>query len=241
METAWEYLKRYGTIPFLTTGTAGDKISCSTVCEMAQGFPHKFDSVYLSTKESLPPAIPLGLQSKALHTNIDKMKENLMKFGPIQGAFSVYQSFYDFFDKHPTGVYFLDPVGEPLGGHTSKIIGWGTLTNEPTSKPNPPKGTEFWILQNTWGKDWGDKGFYRVAMTQARDLPVLTHSDAFVIEYNAMASNLAVSPDVYSLVDNPIKPGKPVAKHLWFWLGLIFTLLILLGLVIWLVSRKKST
>ena len=195
-----------------------------------------FGDILSLKNKKIPASIPLGLQSKALHENIEKMKAELIEFGPIQGAFSVYPSFYDFFDIHPNGVYFLDPSGNVIGGHTSKIIGWGRLKDEPTSKTDPPKDTEYWILQNTWGDKWGDKGFYRMAMTESEDLAKLTKSNAFVIEYNAMASKLAFDNQaltVTSPVKNPIT--RNVKKNLWFWIGLIVTSLLFLSIVIWLV------
>ena len=35
------------------------------------------------------------------------------------------------------------------GGHAVRVIGWG----------NDKEGTPYWLVANTWGEDWGDKGF----------------------------------------------------------------------------------
>ena len=37
--------------------------------------------------------------------------------------------------------------------HYVLIVGYGT---------DPASGTDFWIAQNTWGADWGEKGYVRI-------------------------------------------------------------------------------
>lgn len=44
-----------------------------------------------------------------------------------------------------------------MGGHAVKIIGWGKETKDDGVE------TEFWIVQNSWGKDWGEDGYFRIA------------------------------------------------------------------------------
>ena len=40
-----------------------------------------------------------------------------------------------------------------LGGHAVRIVGWGTDGT-----------TEYWVVANSWGKYWGEDGFFRIAM-----------------------------------------------------------------------------
>lgn len=49
------------------------------------------------------------------------------------------------------GVYEKTPGAEPLGGHSVKLIGWG--------KDN---GVPYWLLINSWGPEWGDKGTFKI-------------------------------------------------------------------------------
>ncbi|ETN75781.1 hypothetical protein NECAME_12141 [Necator americanus] len=38
-------------------------------------------------------------------------------------------------------------AGERSGGHSVKIIGWGV-----------DNGTAYWLIANSWSKDWGENG-----------------------------------------------------------------------------------
>merc|ERR1719203_1869219 len=35
--------------------------------------------------------------------------------------------------------------------HAVKILGWGEMEGKP-----------YWLLENSWGKDWGERGFAKV-------------------------------------------------------------------------------
>ncbi|KAI1289657.1 Cathepsin B [Halotydeus destructor] len=52
---------------------------------------------------------------------------------------------YDF-----SGVY-SQTCDDSLGGHAVCAIGWGI-----------ENGVKYWLCKNSWGTDWGDKGFYKI-------------------------------------------------------------------------------
>ena len=37
-----------------------------------------------------------------------------------------------------------------------KLIGWGN-----------DNGTAFWLAANTWGDNWGDKGYFKIALGES--------------------------------------------------------------------------
>jgi cathepsin B len=41
---------------------------------------------------------------------------------------------------------------ELVGGHAVKIIGWGV-----------EEGTNYWLVANSFGVTWGDKGYFKIA------------------------------------------------------------------------------
>lgn len=87
--------------------------------------------------------------------------ENIMydifTFGPITTTFRVYRDFYDFNAKSD-GVYETDENPSQLvGGHAVCIVGWGEYKDPKTSAMIP-----FWWVKNSWGDDYGIKGYFRM-------------------------------------------------------------------------------
>jgi len=74
------------------------------------------------------------------------MQKDIMQFGPIEAAFTVYADFL----QYKSGVY-QHVTGDELGGHAIKIIGWGVENNVP-----------YWMISNSWTTYWGDKGFFKI-------------------------------------------------------------------------------
>ena len=82
------------------------------------------------------------------HTSTQAIKEEIMKNGPVNTGFTVYEDFM----TYKSGVY-QHKQGGVLGGHAVKIVGWG--------KDN---GVEYWKVQNSWGPSWGEEGFFKIKM-----------------------------------------------------------------------------
>ena len=49
--------------------------------------------------------------------------------------------------------------------HAVTIVGWGMDRNVPGYGP-----VEYWIVQNSWGTNWNDKGYFKIAFTQQKQL-----------------------------------------------------------------------
>ncbi len=73
------------------------------------------------------------------------MKE-LFNNGPLEGAFTVYE---DFFNYH-SGIY-AHVTGNAVGGHAIRVIGYGT-----------EDGIDYWLCANSWGTEWGMNGFFKI-------------------------------------------------------------------------------
>lgn len=57
--------------------------------------------------------------------------------------------------------------GVPMGIHAVRILGWGT-----------EGGTPYWLVANSWNRDWGDNGELLV-LSQFEHL-ILTDSSFFI-------------------------------------------------------------
>lgn len=85
-----------------------------------------------------------------------KIMEEIYTYGPVSASYTVYNSFYSFFQKTPTGIYSKAAQPEndlPIGGHAVVLVGWGV--DEET-------GIFYWLARNSWGPYWGDNGFFRI-------------------------------------------------------------------------------
>lgn len=84
--------------------------------------------------------------SYSVSSNVADIQTEIMTYGPVEGAFSVYADF----ESYKSGVY-KHTTGDYLGGHAIKIIGWGV-----------DNGTPYWTVANSWNSDWGEQGTFRI-------------------------------------------------------------------------------
>jgi len=79
---------------------------------------------------------------------VDDIKADIMKYGTVTAAFTVYEDFL----TYKSGVY-SHQTGDALGGHAIKTIGWGT-----------ENGEDYWLCINSWNNTWGDQGTFKIKM-----------------------------------------------------------------------------
>lgn len=77
---------------------------------------------------------------------VSAIKQEIYTNGPVQTGFTVYNDFM----SYKSGIY-KHVSGSALGGHAVIIIGWGV-----------EEGVEYWIAQNSWDKNWGKNGYFRI-------------------------------------------------------------------------------
>lgn len=88
----------------------------------------------------------------------DERERNIMceiaKFGPVCAGMFIYNDFYNF---DPSWEVYTHPIRdtERRGGHAVVIVGWGEEIQAGIQTP-------FWLIRNSWGKDWGDGGYFRM-------------------------------------------------------------------------------
>ena len=124
--------------------------------------------------------------------SLDEMEQAIMyeiyKHGPSPTGFQVFSDFMEPYDgktvyTHP------DKYSVSNGGHAVKIVGWGNDGVDSLGNKNIP----YWIIQNSWGTDWGEDGFFKIkrkipecqteqnAMGMLPDFPGMVISDPNII------------------------------------------------------------
>jgi hypothetical protein len=117
------------------------------------------------------------------------IKAEIYKNGPLATGFQVFSDFMSPYDG--TKVYTHSVANSTSqGGHAVKIVGWGEDGVDEKGNTNVP----YWIIQNSWGTDWGLDGFFKIK----RKIPECQ------LEQNAMA----MLPDFpgFEVTDTSIVP-----------------------------------
>ena len=76
------------------------------------------------------------------------IKNDIFTNGPVETGFQVYQDFMSY-----KGGIYKKASNVLLGGHAVKVVGWGVES-----------GTEYWVVANSWGTSWGERGHFRIAI-----------------------------------------------------------------------------
>jgi len=88
-----------------------------------------------------------GFEGLVMHyPDADAIAEEIMKNGPVETAFTVYEDFASY-----SGGIYKHVSGSLEGGHAVKIVGWGE-----------ENGVKYWKIANSWNPYWGEKGYFRI-------------------------------------------------------------------------------
>lgn len=90
------------------------------------------------------------------------IKVEIMSRGPVFTGFLVFEDFQTMGKSlwpETNGIY-INTSDQQSGGHAVEIVGWGR------GNAGVKYGeVEYWIIKNSWGSDWGDKGYCKVAIS----------------------------------------------------------------------------
>jgi cathepsin B len=134
-ELAWEYMEWAGVLTlscFPYTAGSGEAPPCASSCSNSSE-PYKS---YYAREFTVSQFWTAWEIQNAIYND-----------GPVEGTMDVYSDFI----QYSSGVYVEASNATFLGGHAIKMVGWGHDTKS---------GLDYWIVQNSWGTDWGMNGFF---------------------------------------------------------------------------------
>lgn len=134
IDTAWNYIQREGLVSEICFPYQADgTVSCSSKC---------------TTEASLRAA------SHCVLNNEMAIRHEIFNNGPVVAPIFLVDDFLVYrgglYQEMPTASQLSDPRRQRII-HAVKIIGWGQM-----------EGKRYWLIENSWGEDWGEHGFAKV-------------------------------------------------------------------------------
>jgi C1A family cysteine protease len=80
--------------------------------------------------------------------SVDTLKSLIATYGPVSACFGVYTDFYYY-----SGGIYRHTWGNFEGGHAIVVVGYND-------------NDSYFTVKNSWGPDWGESGFFRIAYSQ---------------------------------------------------------------------------
>lgn len=126
----------------------------------------------------------------------NSIKSAIYTYGAVDAAVILSTSFM----QYSNGIYSdsysscsSSPCYNTPTNHSVALIGWG----------NDETYGDYWILRNSWGEDWGEDGYMRIAVNSARIACEVTYIEANEISLTG-ANLVCSSPNqTYVLNDRP--------------------------------------
>lgn len=95
--------------------------------------------------------------------DIDTVKTAIYEYGAVVGNYHVDEEMYN----SKTYAYYCNTEGlttAQLNGHAISIVGWDdNFSKENFVESARPQNDGAWLCKNSWGKNWGDGGYYYIS------------------------------------------------------------------------------
>jgi len=161
MDTVWTFLEQEGVVSETCMPFQGWGVDCEAKC----------------AEET-----PLKLAGKCIAQGIDSIKKEVWNHGPVVAPIKITDELL----VYKGGIFLPTKTAVTLSEQKRKqqkkmavvkITGWGVEDDQP-----------FWIVENTWGKDWGENGFARIAIVESED--PMEHTVSVDFTFSGYPNNL---------------------------------------------------
>lgn len=138
----------------------------------------------------------------SVDSNIESIKQEIYKFGPVVSGFNVFNDFLNDYD----GIsIYMGPNEKSIeegsqGGHAIRILGWGSEKVNDEIVP-------YWWIGNSWGVSWGLSGYFRMKMN-IKECELETNVVAFIPDLPGFSLS-------YLLYEVTLDP-EDIIKRSWF-------------------------
>jgi len=135
------------------------------------------------------------------------IKEAVMKYGPVYAAMYFDDMCYD--STHYA--YYNTDIEE--GGHSVAIVGWDDDFDKNWFREIPP-GDGAFIVKNSWGRNWGEDGYFYVSYHDAyfacmnfcaafkKAEPKVNYSDKYQYDFKGLTQMLGYPPSEVGWMGN---------------------------------------
>ncbi|CAL5983360.1 Cathepsin_B [Hexamita inflata] len=165
-----------------TVGTVFE--SCNSYKTQYNYYPYPYRPCSVNCDNNTPKVRVKNTPARRLSSE-QAIMDDIFTNGPVTGAFYLYSGFAS--GVANDAILQMQPNTYQQGGHAIVIIGWGVRN-----------GVKYWQMQNTWGADWGNNGYFKMRRGQ----------NDFGIESQAAACD--------PIFDTPIVvPGSFTFQNTW--------------------------
>jgi MYXO-CTERM domain-containing protein len=139
----------------------------------SQGVPDESCYPYTASEGSCESVCADWEQRRAFitdwHMSVWPWSDADMKTELVFHPLIVNMQIYSDFNGYKSGVYSRSPTAKAEGWHVVTLVGWDNTDNS-------------WIVRNSWGDDWGMKGYFK--MSRASDCSILLNGVCFASHLN---------------------------------------------------------